>query len=451
MLTSVQVVEASRAALYSPGEPVSVDQPYRAMLRAPGELIALYVAGSPQSYTVLATVSDLDAAALRSAGTTYPPEIRQLYLQLPDTLPPEVTAKAREITAGAATPYDAALKIESALRQLPYSLDVPVPPAGRELVSWFLFDLRRGYCDYFATAMTVLARANGIPARLAVGYAAGTYDPQTQQYVVTEAQAHSWPELYFPGAGWVPFEPTPAETVPVRANPDYIPGPGSYPPYMSGPVNVEGGLSELRQLAEERSGQVSRESWRRRALALLNGLLAAVMAWRWLRPYRRPPEDAPAAWYERMARWGARLGRPLKPAETPREYAGALMDLAETAADRTWSGRRQGAERAAAVVRADGLALVEAFEMARFAPPRGAGCARQQTEKPRPALVRPVGSPAPALVGRILAYLRCSIANACLRPVDQGTGVAVPAADAVAMPRIMLLISTTLSAGGIVT
>ena len=72
------------------------------------------------------------------------------------------------------------MNIESALRQLPYSLDVPLPPSDRELVSWFLFDQRRGYCDYFATAMVVLARLNGIPARLAVGYATGSYDNERE-------------------------------------------------------------------------------------------------------------------------------------------------------------------------------------------------------------------------------------------------------------------------------
>ena len=115
------------------------------------------------------------------------------------------------------------MAIEAALRRLPYTLDVPAPPADRELTSWFLFDLRQGYCDYFATAMVVLARLNGIPARLAVGYTMGQFDPQRGDYRVTELNAHSWPELYFPGYGWIPFEPTSAQAAPERTESTYVP------------------------------------------------------------------------------------------------------------------------------------------------------------------------------------------------------------------------------------
>jgi hypothetical protein len=75
-------------------------------------------------------------------------------------------------------------------------------------VDYFLFDLKRGYCDYYATAMAMLARAAGLPARIAVGYAAGSYDADTHTYRVTEASAHSWTQVYFPAYGWVDFEPT---------------------------------------------------------------------------------------------------------------------------------------------------------------------------------------------------------------------------------------------------
>ncbi len=91
------------------------------------------------------------------------------------------------------------------------------------MTSWFLFDLKQGYCDYFATAMVVLARLNGIPARLAIGYTMGRLDPQRGEYVVTEMDAHSWPELYFPGQGWIPFEPTSGELLPERTESAYLP------------------------------------------------------------------------------------------------------------------------------------------------------------------------------------------------------------------------------------
>ena len=76
------------------------------------------------------------------------------------------------------------------------------------MVDYFLFDLKEGYCDYYATSMAILARAAGLPSRLVVGYASGDYDPANNRYVVTEADAHSWVEIYFTGRGWVEFEPT---------------------------------------------------------------------------------------------------------------------------------------------------------------------------------------------------------------------------------------------------
>ncbi len=362
VLSSVQVIAASRAAIYSAGEPVSVDTPYQAFTRAPGELAALAGAGYPARYTVLGAVSDQDAQALRSAGTTYSPVIKQLYLALPGDVPSSVKGLAAQLASNAPTPYDIALNIEAYLRKIPYSLDVPIPPKGRELVSWFLFDLKRGYCDYFASAMVVLAREAGVPARLAVGYAQGTYDPRSASYVVSELQAHTWPEIYFPAYGWVPFEPTPAEQTPARSNLDLPAGPVSPP---EGLTNMNSGLSELRQLADQRAQQEVAQGWRRALLLVVNLLVLAWAAWcwRWRRP-SGPPAEGPPAWYERLARWGARLGRPQQASETPREYAAALAALAA----RDGAGARRSAW-AAALVEQEAPQLAEAFESALFAPP----------------------------------------------------------------------------------
>ena len=117
------------------------------------------------------------------------------------------------------------------MRGIPYSLDVSAPPPDRDVVDYFLFDLNRGYCDYYATAMVVLTRLAGVPSRMATGYATGTYDEDRRQYIVTEADAHSWVEVYFPGLGWVEFEPTagltaiqrPAETIRIGQQPVALP------------------------------------------------------------------------------------------------------------------------------------------------------------------------------------------------------------------------------------
>jgi hypothetical protein len=368
VLSSVSVVAASRAALYSAGEPVSVDQDYRALLRAPGELAALTTPDSSTRYTILGAVSDQDAAALRGAGVDYPPYIRRLYLQLPDVVDASVRSRAAELTAHAATPYDAALAIEAYLRSMPYDLDVPTPPLDRELVSWFLTDLKRGYCDYFATAMVVLARADGIPARLAVGYAAGTYDPAGATYVVTEAQAHSWPEIYFPGYGWVPFEPTPAQPVPGRINMDK-------PPLLYGapygPQNMATGINQMRLLAEARYEEDTRFIWYRIGVATLNALVFAWMLWVVLRRRSDRLPAGAAAWYEEMSRWGARLGRAPRKTETPREYAGVLTGVVAAASRRANGWSRREVEQAATVVRRDAPQLAELYERARFGPDNG--------------------------------------------------------------------------------
>jgi hypothetical protein len=89
-------------------------------------------------------------------------------------------------------------------------LDVPAPPH-RDAADYFLFDLKKGYCDYYATTMVVLARAAGLPARMVIGYTSGSYDSEQARYFVTEKNAHAWVEIYFTDIGWVEFEPTPSQ------------------------------------------------------------------------------------------------------------------------------------------------------------------------------------------------------------------------------------------------
>lgn len=325
VLTFVQVENATRAVLYAPAEPVSVDRPYQATLRAADELISLAAPAGPDRYTVLSAVADPGPAALRATGRAYAADIVAAYLQLPADLPAALADYAAAVVGDATTPYDKALAIEAALRKLPYTLDVPTPPKDRELVSWFLFDLRRGYCDYFATAMVVLARLNGVPARLAVGYATGTYDPQAGRYVVTEMDAHSWPELYFPGLGWIPFEPTPARTVPQRNSTALLPA--GMDEFDRPLTDLHAGLAELRELAAAEAHISARMLGVRRIAGLLNLLLLIALGGRMaLRPGRW--EEGADAAYDRLVRWGRRLGRPVAPSDTPRTYAADVIAAA---------------------------------------------------------------------------------------------------------------------------
>ena len=127
---------------------------------------------------------------------------------LPTSVPERVHELAKEITAGQTNSYDKAKAIEAYLRAYPYNLEIGAPPEGQDVTDYFLFDLKKGYCDYYATALVVLARSSGLPARFVSGYAPGEYDAQHARYIVRELHAHSWAEVYFPEIGWVEFEPT---------------------------------------------------------------------------------------------------------------------------------------------------------------------------------------------------------------------------------------------------
>lgn len=173
------------------------------------------------SYTVASMVADIDKTTLRAAASTYDPWV-QRYLQLPSGLPQRVRDEARRVVteANANNAYDKAEAIQASLRTLPYDEQIPSPPDDRDGVDYFLFDLRRGYCDYFAAAMVVMLRAEGVPARLASGYAGGVLNTETRRYEVRQNVAHTWPEVYFPAFGWQRFEPTPASytVLPNRAD-----------------------------------------------------------------------------------------------------------------------------------------------------------------------------------------------------------------------------------------
>lgn len=212
---------------YSAGEFLGMNQNYRVEWRSTpddsyqtgveafGDIFAVKRKDRERTYQAWSARSRPGETELResdpqSADPEYPDWVRERYLTLPETVPPRVLSLAKDLTQDQPTAYDKALAIEGYLRKFPYSLDLPQPPKDQDIVDYFLFDLQTGYCDYYATAMVVLARAAGLPARLAVGYASGNYSPPEAVYLVTEKDGHSWPEVYFPGLGWVEFEPTAA-------------------------------------------------------------------------------------------------------------------------------------------------------------------------------------------------------------------------------------------------
>ena len=205
--------------LYWTGSLVSASQPVNANWRLTPQSVSpnidpllvtdmLGAITEAQIYQANSLEPILSANQLRDSSQDYPQEIRASYLSLPESIPQRVLDLAQQLTADITNPYDKARVIEAYLRTHPYSLDITPPPPDRDVVDYFLFDLKKGYCDYYASSMVVLTRAVGLPARLVIGYASGIYDPTKAEYAIREADAHSWVEVYFAGVGWVEFEPT---------------------------------------------------------------------------------------------------------------------------------------------------------------------------------------------------------------------------------------------------
>ena len=260
-------------------------------------------------YVPIPTVGDL-----RNASADYPEEIRTRYLSLPASLPNRVRDLARQLTDGPSNPYEKTKAIESYLRtNYPYTLDVPVPPEGRDVADYFLFDLKKGYCDYYATAMVVLLRSSGVPARFVSGYSPGSYDAPNAQYIVRELNAHSWVEVYFPEIGWVEFEPT--------ASQPEIDRPEKPPSII---LNSSGEQSATDLLTRFRAEKIL--LW---SSPILSILMAAVLYFilleRWL-VLRLAPQAAIENVYQRFYQSGRPLAGVWISTETSTEFLGKVLD-----------------------------------------------------------------------------------------------------------------------------
>ena len=269
-------------------------------------------ASSARAYRAEAYVPLVTIEELRAASTDYPEAIRDRYLGLPKSVPERVRELAREITKDKRTAYDKAKTIESYLRTYPYDLEVPAPPQDQDVADYFLFDLKKGYCDYYATAMVVLARSVGLPARFVSGYAPGSYDAANAEYVVRELHAHSWPEIYFPEIGWIEFEPT-------SAQPEI-----ELPPAKEELLTAPPDETATRLLNRFRL-EILLYALSPFAILLFGLLLYFTLIERWF--YMRL---APAVAVERIYRSLYRMGRPLAGertrAETAYEFMGKLIE-----------------------------------------------------------------------------------------------------------------------------
>lgn len=256
--------------------------------------------GRGSTYTVESRRIPLTEAMLRSAGHDVPPDIAARFAP-----PPKATGRvldaARRVTAGSTNDFDRIRRIEAWMgERTEYSLDAPLAPKGVDVVDDFLFESRRGWCEQIASSLVVMARANRIPARLVTGFVPGERDPLSGTFTVRARDAHAWAEVWFAGAGWVPFDPT--ADVPLA-------GADQPEPTLLGWL-ANHAMVILLGLA---------------VVILLVGPVRTRLARRWrARRAARLPLGWAAGADAALDRLGARAGRQREPAETASSYGAAL-------------------------------------------------------------------------------------------------------------------------------
>lgn len=217
----IKVLASRTSVAFTPDAPMRFSQATQVDTRGdPGDVATVHLDApvmQNQDYTVIAAISTATVQQLRAAGEDYPDWVRRRYLQLPRGVTRRTLDLAHTATSGATSAYDRAATLETYLREnFTYSTHVASVPTEQDWVDYFLFDSKQGYCDYFATSMVVLLRAEGVPARVASGFAPGDFDPTTGISTVRENHAHTWVEAYFPGYGWITFEPSAIRPIPTR-------------------------------------------------------------------------------------------------------------------------------------------------------------------------------------------------------------------------------------------
>jgi protein-glutamine gamma-glutamyltransferase len=254
------------------------------------------------------------------------------YTQVPADLSPQVVALAHAITDTAPTTYDKVIAIEDWLKaNTRYNLAIPPDPPGTSPVEEFLFHRRQGYCEHFSTAMIMLLRAVGIPSRFAVGFGSGARNPFTGYFEVRESDAHSWVEVFYPGTGWIEYDPT--HDVP-QANPGLAGG--FIAPQVLRAVGrflVRIVPGPVKAVAAEVGSAVA-SAWRRLAagawILAFSTALAAVWAVRRRRGRRRrrlrpPPGPLPVEAFRSMCETFEARGHPRPAHRTPHEHLLALL------------------------------------------------------------------------------------------------------------------------------
>jgi transglutaminase-like putative cysteine protease len=317
-------------------------------------------------YEAESQLPEIDTDELRLAANTAPGEMDR-YLKLPP-LDVRISKLAEDITAQAPSNYEKAVAVERYLStHFGYTLELPssVPP---DPLAHFLFERKRGHCEYFASSMAVMLRSLRIPTRIVTGFRGGEYNDLTGQYVVRASDAHSWVEAYFPGSGWVSFDPTPAGSLLARTGWSrmdlYLDAAASF--WREWIINYDVGhqrslskdaATTTRLFVEQVLRWIERQhsallQWTRRAhdhftafpVRWLGGLIAFTtllialgnvrrliggLRARGLRAHpERYPRESAALWYDRMVKRMARLGWRKSPSQTPLDFVAAIQETA---------------------------------------------------------------------------------------------------------------------------
>jgi transglutaminase-like putative cysteine protease len=287
-----------------------------------------------RGYVTQGTVQQLRAIpwtadATGSGSLQFSPGIIKQYVDPGSpVIAAEVKQAAQDASQGTNNMYDAATALEDYLRTFQYSTKNDDPPAGQDAVVWFL-RTQKGFCTFFAAAMTLMARSLGMPARIAAGFTSGVYDSNSGTYIVRGDAAHAWTQIYFAKYGWVNFEPTSSFSLFSRPSAqDATPTPGAGAGGVGSTPTA--GLRDKGVIdpnVDSSTGPGSSPAVITTTISftivLLLALLAALVGLIWWRSLFRGLPRA-AALFGRVTRLGAWAGSPPQAAQTPNEYATQL-------------------------------------------------------------------------------------------------------------------------------
>lgn len=299
-----------------------------------------YVLRQGDRYEVISRVSTVTAQNLRTAGNAYPSWVTDAYLQLPESVTQATIDLAQELTADLSNPYDKAIVVRDYLRNtITYNDQIPAPPDDVEPVDYILFVSQEGYCNYYAAAMALMLRSQGIPTRLMMGYAQGEFVADANAYRVRANNAHTWVEVYFPSYGWIEFEPT--ASIPVTDRPEGTENGDSgnfASPSFSNRDELLGDeleptppAAEDRPLPEDESVGAAASQEQAALLLQAVGAVVVVVVAAFVvvvgNQVNKRVEGNVEGSYGRLESWGRWLGVLFRPVHTPYERADLLVSV----------------------------------------------------------------------------------------------------------------------------